>query len=215
MRLTRAEFDEKLSRGQLRIALIGMSNIGKSYSARRITKADNFTCYDVDAEIQAMMGNPSMEEMAKWMGHPYADGYAEKAAEYLAVETELSLKASTHKGNLILDTTGSVVHIADTAKQALKDGFLIIYIKASPADIGVLINRYFKYPKPTIWGDNYRALPGETNQASLLSCYPHLLKRRAKLYDTMADITIKAAELTGAELHNKHILPLIRKSCAF
>lgn len=214
MRLTQTEFDEKRANGELRLALIGMSNIGKSYTAERIAKADGFTCYEIDAQIQekllAKMKNPSMEEMAKWMGHPYSEGYAEKAAEYLAMETELSLQASTHKGNLVLDTTGSVIHIADAAKQTLKDDFLVIYIKASSVDIDVLINRYFKFPKPTIWGDNFNAISGKTNRESLLSCYPGLLKLRAELYADLADITVAAADLAKADMNDSDIIPYLR-----
>jgi len=212
VRLTQAEFDEKRTQGTLRLALIGMSNIGKSYTAQRLVRAEGFTCYDVDAAIQAEMGNPNMQEMAKWMGHPYTDGYAKKAAKYLALEAELSLKANTQIGNLILDTTGSVVHIPDTAKQKLKDNFLIVYIKASPADIDILTQRYFKYPKPTIWGDSFQKISGKSNRASLLTCYPHLLKHRAKLYENMADISVQASVLTNQDLKDADILPLLQ-SC--
>lgn len=218
MRLSPAEFDDKRARGKLRLALIGMSNIGKSYTAQRLEKANNFICYDVDAQIQAKIGNlgnlgmdaPNMQAMAKWMGHPYAEGYARKAAEYLALETELSLQASAHKGNLVLDTTGSVIHIAAAAQQSLENDYLIIYIKASPSDIKVLIDRYFKFPKPTIWGDHFRAVPGKTGRASLLACYPDLLKIRAHLYAALADITIEARNMAKTDMADTDILPLIR-----
>ncbi|MCF6221456.1 MAG: hypothetical protein L3J65_10110 [Robiginitomaculum sp.] len=210
MRISGAAFDERRAQGELRIALIGMSNIGKSYTAKRIAKANDFACYDVDAAIQAEMGMVDMDAMAAWMGHPYSDGYADKAAKYLALESYLSLRANTHGKNLVLDTTGSVIHIPDADLTTLKNKFIIIYIKASEADMDKLIERYFKYPKPTIWGDHFRKLPGKSGKQSLLACYPNLLKARAQLYAALADITIDAADFAAPDLADTDIVPLIR-----
>jgi len=137
MLLSSADFDAKRAKGDLSIALIGMSNIGKSYTAHRIAKANGFAHYDVDTLIQAKMDNPSMAAMAKWMGQPYADGYAHRAAEYLALETELTLAADQQSGNQILDTTGSVIHIDDSALKAIKNNYLIVYIQANLGDIDI------------------------------------------------------------------------------
>jgi len=213
MLLSRAEFDAKLASGDLRIALIGMSNIGKSHTARRIAKVGGFTHYDVDALIQEKMGNPSMEAMAKWMGQPYEDGYAQKAAEYLSLETELTLAADQQGGNQVLDTTGSVIHIDDGALKTIKNNHLIIYIQANPDDFEMLTKRYFKYPKPTIWAQSYRPNAGLSHEQSLLSSYPMLLKRRTTLYEAMADITLSAAKLSNPALEDAEILSLFRQSC--
>ncbi len=210
MLISAAEFDQRLAQGSLRIALIGMSNIGKSYTAARIVKAAGFTCYDVDKEIQNRLDNPSMDEMAKWMGHPYEDGYSEKAAEYLALESELSMAAGKQAGNVVLDTTGSVIYIADVAKRTLKEQFLIIYIRASADDIETLIDRYFAYPKPTIWGDVYAQIEGKTQSESLLACYPELLDIRTKQYADFADIVIDAKKLANPDMPGCDILPFIR-----
>lgn len=104
-----------------------MSNIGKSYTEALIAKSGGFDCYDVDQEVQNRMGNLSMDKMADWMGHPYAE-------------------------------------------------WLIIYIKASPSDIDALIDRYFQFPKPTIWGEEFKRIDGKSDKQSLLACYPTLLK---------------------------------------
>ncbi|MBL4854596.1 MAG: hypothetical protein JKY25_10205 [Robiginitomaculum sp.] len=212
MLLSGAEFDERLASGELRIALIGMSNIGKSYTARRIAKACDFTHYDVDAFIQERMGNPSMEAMAKWMGQPYEAGYAQRAAEYLELETELTLAANHKDANQVLDTTGSVVHIDDDALKVIKNNSLIIYIQASLDDIDMLTKRFFKYPKPTIWGDVFRPSDGLSNKQLIQLRYPQLLNARAGLYEMMADITISATSLSDAKLADKGILSLIRQS---
>ncbi|MCF6274319.1 MAG: hypothetical protein L3J05_00970 [Robiginitomaculum sp.] len=210
MCISATAFDEKRAQDELRIALIGMSNIGKSYTAERIAKANGFVCYDVDAAIQDEMGMVDMQDMATWMGHPYADGYADKAAKYLAVESRLSLRADAHDKNLVLDTTGSVIHIPDADLTTLKNKYIIIYIKASEADMDKLIERYFNYPKPTIWGNHFRKLPGKSDKQSLLACYPDLLKARAQLYAALADITIDAADLAAPDIADTDIVPLIR-----
>lgn len=210
MLLTAAEFDRKTAQNQLRIALIGMSNIGKSYTAQRIAKTSGFSCYDVDAQIQAKLGKNTMSAMAEWMGHPYSDGYAEKSAEYLNLEADLSLAANQGKGNLVLDTSGSVVHIPQKNKISLNNSYLIVYIEANDADIDTLIDRYFKYPKPTIWGDCYHVIDGKSAQDSLVSCYPDLLAHRAKLYAELSNITIKAADFSDPNMSSEDILLLIR-----
>ena len=210
MLLSAAEFDQKLAQGQLRIALIGMSNIGKSYTAQRIAKADGFQCHDVDAQIQAKLGISTMGHMADWMGHPFADGYSEKAEKYLRLEANFSLAAAQDKGNLVLDTTGSVVHIPNNGKLSLNNRYLIIYIKANEGDIDTLVKRYFKYPKPTIWGDCFRLIDGKSSMDSLLASYPGLLALRAKLYAKLANITISASDFANPDIADEDILPLIR-----
>jgi len=208
--LSAAAFDQKVTQGQLRIALIGMSNIGKSYTAQRIARADGFACYEVDAQIQAKLGKDTMGDMADWMGHPFTDGYGDKEAEYLSLEAGFSLAAAQGEGNLVLDTTGSLVHIPNEDKTSLNNRYLSIYIKASADDIDTLLDRYFKYPKPTIWGDCFHLIEGKSNLDSLLDCYPHLLAQRAKLYAKLADITIKAEDLADLNITDEDILPLIR-----
>ncbi len=211
MLLSGAAFDKRLANGDLHIALIGMSNIGKSYTARRIAKAKSFAHYDVDALIQEKMGNPSMEAMAEWMGQPYEGGYAQRAAEYLKLEAELTLAANQVCGNQVLDTTGSVIHVSKNTIKTIKSGYLIIYIKAAKADIDMLTKLYFKYPKPTIWGDSFHPNPDLPKQTNVLNCYPDLLKIRATLYAGLADITVEAKDLLNPDLADVDILPMFRR----
>ncbi|PHS40005.1 MAG: hypothetical protein COA91_05095 [Robiginitomaculum sp.] len=210
MLLSRTEFDKKLSKGDLRIALIGMSNIGKSHTARRIAEAYGFDHYDVDAHIQAKMGNPSMQAMAKWMGQPYDQGYRERAATYLEMETEITLNAQGQRGNQVLDTTGSVIHGGANVIKIIKNNYLIIYIQANSDDIDVLTNRYLEYPKPTIWAQNYRPVSGLDPQQAALSRYPDMLASRALLYEEMADISLPAEMLSAPDLNDSAILGAFR-----
>ncbi len=203
MKLTRTEFDNALNGQELHLALIGMSNIGKSITARRIAASGLFKNIEIDSLIGEELGLPDMQALADWMGFPWQDGYAERAQRYLEAESALSL-GDFGTGNQVLDTTGSVIHIANEKKNALSDRYLCIYLEAQQSDIDRLAELYFAHPKPTIWGQYYQLNTGEEPRHALLRCYPHLLEARAKLYADLADVTIPANDLyalqTGDEI---------------
>ena len=71
MKLTRAEFAKRYAKGTLKIAFIGMSNIGKSYTALRLASRYDFNLIEVDKIIWENLGHESMDAFAKWQGHPY------------------------------------------------------------------------------------------------------------------------------------------------
>ena len=195
---------------QLHIALIGMSNIGKSFTSKRIEKAEKFDLYDIDQHIQSALGASSMAALSQWMGQPFDRHYPRKSAEYLAFESTFTLAPLSQKTNLVIDTTGSVVHIMDESKKRLKNKCLTVYMQANQQDIEVLVQRFFTNPKPIIWGDNYTRKSGTSDKDSLLACYPKLLTTRAKLYEQLADISIDAGEFAAPNLADEDILPLIR-----
>ena len=70
MKLTKAEFAERYAKGTLKIAFIGMSNIGKSYTALRLATRYEFNLIEVDKIIWENLGHDSMEAFAQWQGHP-------------------------------------------------------------------------------------------------------------------------------------------------
>ena len=109
MQLSRAEFERRYAENRLQIALVGMSNIGKSYTAIRLAKAFNFNLIEVDKLIWESLGQGSMADFAAWQGQPYSEGYAEREAKSIVLESDATAKAiASPKGNAILDTTGSV-----------------------------------------------------------------------------------------------------------
>jgi len=190
VRLTQAEFDEKKRTEQLRIALVGMSNIGKSHWARRIKRDHGFVHYEVDDRIQENLSLSSIAKSANWMGHPYDAGYTAKAKQYLELESEMTAEASNAEGNVIIDTTGSVIYLDEEIKNDIKKHNVVIYIKANPKNLDRLKKRFATSPKPLIWGEHFKAVEGVDNHDAMMAQYPSLLRARDEMYAKMADLTM-------------------------
>ena len=200
MLLTRSEFEGRKAKGTLRIALIGMSNIGKSHWTRDIVKRHDFKSYEVDEAIQKRLDVENIEQSAARMGQPYDKDYQNRAQEYLALEQEMTLDAENVPGNIILDTTGSVIYLPILTTNIIKNSYLTVYISANQKQIGTLIQRFTTTQKPLIWGEAYEQKSGLSRHESMMACYPFLLESRATLYKSMTDITVEAA---GCALGNK------------
>lgn len=191
MQLSRAEFDRRYNENCLRIALVGMSNIGKSYTGMRLATGFDFELIEVDKLIWEALGKGSMADFATWQGQPYSDGYAEREAKSIALESEATAKAiSTPIGNAILDTTGSVIYTKNSIQETLVSDWYIVHISASKDAVTRLKSQYFKHPKPLIWNGHYACHESQTPEEAILDCYPKLLASRAKAYAALADATI-------------------------
>lgn len=194
MQLTRKEFDERYQAGRLKIAFIGMSNIGKSYTASRLAKSHDFKLTEVDNLIWEDLGEQSMADFARWQGQPYSDGYAEREAKSIALETKATRKAlATTEGNQLLDTTGSVIYIDDDVLRALKEQWLIVHIKAEARDIDRLKADYFDLPKPLVWRDKFVRDTSLNEQDNIRACYDGLLQSRKTAYTALADVTLTSS----------------------
>jgi len=218
MQLSRAQFDQHLSRGTLKIAFIGMSNIGKSYLSKILETTASFTRIDVDKAIEAALGLGSMDAMAAWLGYPYENKHSANAKTYLRLEGEISLAPASVQENSVLDTTGSIIHLPAQDQQDIKNQFLMVYLEASQDDLSMLQERYFRHPKPTIWAealiDKLRqhvvGSKDKSKNDALLHYYPQLLQHRAKLYRQLSDVTIPAAQFTNASKDPSCIIGHIR-----
>lgn len=196
MRLSRSDFYDRLEAGTLRLSFIGMSNIGKSFTAMRLRKSHGFDLYEVDEAIQKALDLKSMQESADWMGFPYEDTYAAREAEYLALEGRLTAAAfDDTKGNIILDTTGSVIYTDDETRAALSEQSVVVHIKAGPNNLRRLETLYFKSPKPLIWAGHFESDAGDTHIDALKACYPKLLNSRMDAYEELADVSVPASLL--------------------
>lgn len=194
MKLSRNEFHARLEAGELRLTFIGMSNIGKSFTAMRLRKSHGFDLYEVDEAIQKALNLKSMQESADWMGFPYEESYAAREAEYLSLESKLTQQAFDNpKENLILDTTGSVIYLDKDTRDLLARKSVIVHIQAGPNNLERLEKLYFKSPKPLIWNGMY--VDGCDRTAALKSAYPKLLKSRMDAYNAIADVNIPASLL--------------------
>ena len=200
MQLTRTEFDKRYAENRLRIAFVGMSNIGKSYTSSRLSQAFNFDLIQIDKLIWESLGQASMADFAAWQGQPYSEGYTEREAKSIALESDATAKAlSTPMKNAILDTTGSVIYTRkDVQKQLITDWY-IVHISASDTDIEKLKEYYFKHPKPLIWNGHYEQGSKQTENEAILSSYPNLLASRAVAYAELADVTISSDVILNPE----------------
>lgn len=218
MQLNRQEFDARYANGTLHIAFIGMSNIGKSYTASRLKAAYDFDLIEVDSLIWEKLGHNSMDELAKWQGQPYEPGYAEREARSLALETQATLDAvhqatrANPAANTLIDTAGSVIYTDPLALKALRAQCFIVHINANAEDIERLKSDYFTNPKPLVWAGHFKAQDGLSDQENILASYPDLLAARAKRYTELADATLESRFILDPGITAERIFDALRPS---
>jgi len=198
------EFDTHLADGTLRLSFVGMSNSGKSYRSCVLAKDSGFFWYQVDGDIQKTLGLKGQEELASWLGYPTSPTYLERERRYLELENEYTGGAamSSHGKNLVFDTTGSVVHLADETLRTLRDNTLVVHLDVGNDSLDNLLARFFKDPKPVAWSGFFSMQLGELVEEALRRSYPALLAERLARYRTLAHLNIDTEEVlnkTGAE----------------
>lgn len=198
-----------LSRSPLRLALIGMSGVGKTFWTRRLAQAGHRTiCCDdrIEQRLRPRLesgGYAGIHGVASWMGWPDRSTYAEREAEYLAEEiatldevlTELERNPSSE---LVLDTTGSVIYTGNNLLRRLRRQVSIVYLVASPEEQQLLMERYLHDPKPVLWRGAFQPKKGETPRETVARCYPILIAARRQSYEALAHCTLAVAELRDA-----------------
>ena len=211
MKLTRTEFDAKYAAGTLKVAFIGMSNIGKSYTAMRLATKYDFSLIEVDKIIWENLGHDSMDAFAEWQGHPYTEGYAEREKYSIALESEATRKAlKTEARNPIIDTTGSVIYTDEDVLKALRQDYYVVYIEAMDEHVERLKVQYFKQPKPLIWAGHYQKLEGKSEAESILECYTKLLVSRGNAYSSHADATLPSTMILNPDVSIVDIFQTIK-----
>ena len=202
--LTPEELDAHVTAGTFRLSFVGMSNAGKSYRSKVLTRDNDFLWYQVDEEIQKALGFADMSEISGWLGYPSDATYAEREAKYLELENLFTRQAAleTKGKNLVFDTTGSVIHLEPQTISVLKENCLVINLDVGEASLEQMVEKFFIEPKPVAWCGNFVQKGGESVEDALRRCYPALLKWRLGEYRQLAHITIPAGELrdkTGNE----------------
>lgn len=195
--------------GSLKIALLGMSNIGKSHFAHQLQSQFGFSVIEVDAAIQKRLGETSMSAHAAWLGQPYSDGYAQREAKAVQLESEATSNAidgCLALGNAVLDAPGSMIYIEDNVLARLKSEFLCIYLEANSSDIDRLKSLYYTEPKPLIWNDNYDSKLAVNPDEAVMASYENLLAKRSQIYSALADLTLSAQDLYMGEFDLKTAL---------
>lgn len=196
MKLTQKAFDEALKANTLKIAFVGMSNVGKTRVSKSLAKAGAITRFEVDEEIGRQLQIASIGSVADWMGFPYEARYDEAEEQYLKLEAEATERAMQElKAPCALDTTGSVIYLPQKTLKKLKDEWLIVHIATVHSDVEELYKNFIAHPKPVVWNGMFEIRAGESHEIALRNSYRTLLKDRVERYRKLADISIPRFEL--------------------
>lgn len=213
MKLSAKNFLKHHEDKTLQLAFVGMSNIGKSFTAKRIAEKFGYKLVEVDKLIWERLGHDTMEEFADWQGHPYEEGYSEREALSIEMESHATERGmEMAEGATILDTTGSVIYVSPTIRRKIKEQFYVVHIKAETSDLERLKWDYFDNPKPLIWGNQYRPKPNLTDRENVFECYPRLLMSRSKEYAAMADVTVTSKFVLDPDNDEDAILAALKPS---
>jgi shikimate kinase len=222
MKISKEQFEEAMKNEQLAISMIGMSNIGKTYWAKQLARIGfkHIICDDlIEAKLGPELkelGYKGIEDVSKWMGQPYDARFELNQEKYLRHEIEVMQEilrdlSNERKNNIIIDTTGSVIHTSDIICLTLKEQTLVLYIEADEQIKKQMFAQYLLKPKPVVWGEIYQPYEGETGGETLKRCYPDLLKYRSSRYAHYADVTIPRGQI-GYDMSIEQFLELIKKS---
>lgn len=175
------------------VVLVGMSGVGKSHRARELAR-EGATVIDCDTEIAARLtelvtpsaGEAPVTALGRWMGLPSSSGYREREARYLGLEAEVTASAAdrarTIPGRVVIDTTGSVVHLPAEILTELRHAGRVIYLRSPAAAVDLMLARYLAEPKPVVFGDQW--IDAEPDVAA---AYRRLLGWRSQHYQALAD----------------------------
>ncbi len=185
------------------LSLIGMSSAGKTHWSHELQR-NGYTRITCDELIERKLepelrrhGYQGLNDVARWMGHPFDPQYPKTSTTYLSFEVEVmeeifsdieQLRGKSSK--IVIDTTGSVIYTTPSVLHQLKEHTTIIYLDIPQEKKQELYQEFLRNPKPIIWGDLYRKREEESQEQALARCYLELLTYRSKQYEKIADITI-------------------------
>jgi shikimate kinase len=190
----------------LRLALVGMSGVGKTFWTRRLA-AEGWTAISCDDRIEEKLasrltagGYSGINGVAAWMGWPDSPKYPEREAQYLEEEIHTLGEVLTglereSERPLVLDTTGSVIYTGNNLLLRLRRRMTVVYLAASSEEQQLLIERYLKDPKPVLWRGAFQSREGELPRETVRRCYPTLIAARRQSYETLAHCTLRVADL--------------------
>jgi len=212
---------ETQSQKPLRLALIGMSGAGKTFWTKRLATR-GYPAISCDDHIEQKLaprlaagGYAGINGVAAWMGWPDSPTYAERESEYLAEEIAamdevLSGLEKNREKSLVLDTTGSVIHIGNNLLMRLRRQMTVVYLAASSQEQQLLIERYLTDPKPVLWRGAFQPKGGELPRETVARCYPSLIAARRQSYEALAHCTLQVAALHDGSLDAVSFLEMIQ-----
>src|SRR5688500_2748789 len=149
----------------MRVCLIGMSGIGKSFWAKRLAER-GWVRHDcagtIGARLAALLGTevisaaPGEEPvraLGRWMGMPWSEGYTEREARYLALEEDVTreaLDASLASGDHVIDATGSVIYLSEPLRLRITAECRVVYLRTPDARRVAMLARYLVEPQPGV-----------------------------------------------------------------
>lgn len=187
----------------MRLSLIGMSGSGKSYWTQKLSK-HGFRAFHCDDLIKKKLSDDlrltggAALSVGEWMGFPYRTGYRQREARYLTLEKEILdeifdflEKGDAHSdGNVVIDTTGSVIYTGDDMLAKLRRFTTVVHLE-TPQDIqDKMLAAYLKNRRPVLWRDYFNQRPDETEDQAIARCYPGLISSREDLYRRHAHVTV-------------------------
>lgn len=206
MKITAQQFDALFQKNRLPISFVGMSNIGKTYWSERF-KEVGFSHVSCDGLIEQVLlpemsalGYSGLADVSGWMGQPYNRRYAEHQKKYLDIERNVvekildGIEEGKYK-NIVIDTTGSVVHIGKETLARLKKHSLVVFIEASKEMTEEMFGRYIKEPKPVVFGEFFKRRGSESDFAALSRSYRNLLEARRALARRYADVVVPSVSI--------------------
>jgi shikimate kinase len=222
MKYSSLQFKKSLKEQKLVISFIGMSNIGKTHWSKKLKGIgfEHINCDDlIEQKLEPVLKKYNysrIEGVAKWMGQPYEPKSLYRQKRYLFYERGVMQKILKRigigrGGNMVVDTTGSIVHLDSLILKKLKQKSLIVYLKAGENLKQKMFRKYLEKPKPVVFTNLYTQKRSETRQKSLERCYGRLLSRRETLYEYHADIVIPYAKL-NTSMSSEKFLSLITKN---
>jgi shikimate kinase len=184
----------------VRVCLIGMSGVGKSFWAKRLVER-GWTRHDCDGAIAAQLAalapplphEEPVHALGRWMGMPWSDGYAEREARYLALEEDVTRaaleRAQADPGEHVIDATGSVIYLSAALRLELRASCRVVYLYSSPERRAAMLARYLEEPKPVVWAGAFHGEPSD-----LAKRYEELLALRDRRYAELAHVTLSDLE---------------------
>lgn len=207
----------------MRITFIGMSNVGKTYWAKRLEKegfnvfyCDNLIEKQLEVELKKW-GFKGIQDVAKWMGQPYEQHYNETSQKYLEIEVKIVSKIldyveflSKENERILIDTTGSVIYLDESLLSRLKLLTKIIYLDTPFTVQKEMLQLYIQNPKPVIWGTAFQKQEDESCHQALARCYPNLLKFRIENYKKYSDFTLNYFLLRSNNFKVENLLWILK-----
>lgn len=187
----------------MKIGLLGMSGIGKTFWATQLT-AVGFECFHCDdmiaAQLQAEVEGPmdDVYDMGNWMGFPYEEGFCAKESRYIALEKDI-LTSLAHTlllphyalKKVVVDMTGSAIYAGEEVFTHLRQSLILVYLALTPDVHQQMLQEYVHCPRPLIWQGLFKKSPDETNEIGLKRSYARLIAYRQKLYEQFCDVQIE------------------------